>query len=185
LFSWSCASGVPKVPLLHNSTLAFLVINEVKGFCRNVLHVLRSCPQPRFWATFFRDKESQPLMTPEILLVDDNDIQAATRKAILARSGHSVAVAQDGYQALQLLEEARAVRLVITDHLMPRMKGPQFVAELRRRFPHLPVLVLSGLEEAEEQYVGLDVLFRVKPLPPDELLALTRSLLISPIGRTA
>lgn len=127
-------------------------------------------------------------MAPEILLVDDNDIQAATRKAILSRAGRSVLIASNAVQALQLLDSkdrAAAIRLVITDHLMPRMNGPEFVAKLRVRFPHLPVLVLSGLPEAEDSYVDLDVLFRVKPLPPDDLLALVRSLLSEPIGRTA
>jgi len=127
-------------------------------------------------------------MAPEILLVDDNDIQAATRKAILTRSGRSVVVASGAPQALRLLDNkdrAAAVRLVITDHLMPGMNGPEFVAQLRERFPDLPVLVLSGLPEAEDAYVNLDVLFRVKPLPPDDLLALVRSLLSEPMGRTA
>jgi len=39
------------------------------------------------------------------------------------------------------------------------------------------VVVLSGLAEAEDDYDDLDVIFRVKPFPPDELLALVRSLL--------
>jgi CheY-like chemotaxis protein len=127
-------------------------------------------------------------MTADILLVDDNSIQSTTRKAILARSGRSVAVASDGRQALALLEEAdenRPVRLVVTDHLMPGMNGPEFVGELRARFPDLPVLVLSGMAEAEDEYENLDVIFRVKPFPPDELLGLVRSLLTGLIARTA
>lgn len=126
-------------------------------------------------------------MTAEILLVDDNYIQATTRKAILMRSGRNVAVASDGREALELLAQPSgiAVRLVITDHLMPGMNGPQFVAELRKREPHLPVLVVSGMAEADEEYRNLDVLFRVKPFPPDELLALVRSLLSEPMSRTA
>jgi len=127
-------------------------------------------------------------MSTDILLVDDNSIQATTRKAILMRSGRSVAVASDGRQALLLLEDpeiVRRVRLVVTDHLMPGMNGPQFVSQLRDRFPDLPVLVLSGMAEAEEEYRDLDVIFRVKPFPPDELLALVRSLLNEPMSRTA
>lgn len=128
-------------------------------------------------------------MRPDILLVDDNGIQAATRKAILARLGRNVIVAGDGAQALKLLDQvtpnSRPVGLVITDHLMPGMNGPQFVAQLRDRFPQLPVLVLSGLAEAEDAYVDLDVTFRMKPLPPDELLLLVRTLLGEPITRTA
>jgi CheY-like chemotaxis protein len=126
-------------------------------------------------------------MTAEILLVDDNCIQATTRKAILMRSGRNVAVGCDGPQALDMLAEPSGgnVRLVITDHLMPGMNGPQFVAKLRAANPELPVLVLSGLPEAEEEYRNLDVMFRVKPFPPDELLTLVRSVLNEPMSRTA
>jgi CheY-like chemotaxis protein len=127
-------------------------------------------------------------MTADILLVDDNAIQASTRKAILTRSGRSVVVACDGEEALEMLDgvgSARPVGLVVTDHLMPGMHGPEFVALLRARFPQMPVLVLSGMSEAEEAYDDLDVVFRVKPLPPEELLALARSLLTGPIAKTA
>ena len=127
-------------------------------------------------------------MIADILLVDDNCIQATTRKAILARSGHSVAVACNGEQALLMLEQtglASPVALIVTDHLMPGMNGPAFIDQLRSRFPSLPVLVLSGLAEAEDEYRNLDVIFRVKPFAPDELLALVRSLLNQPIRRTA
>lgn len=127
-------------------------------------------------------------MTAEILLVDDNCIQATTRKAILARSGRSVALASDGRQALEFLREndrSHPVGLVVTDHLMPGMNGPEFVAQLRLAWPTLPVLVLSGLAEAEDEYSHLDVMFRVKPFPPDELLSLVRSVLHDPLSRTA
>ncbi len=127
-------------------------------------------------------------MIADILLVDDNCIQATTRKAILSRSGRNVAVACDGPQALAMLDQAgglRPVGLVMTDHLMPGMNGPEFVAALRNRFPDLPVVVLSGLADAEDEYSLLDVLFRVKPCPPDDLLAIVRSVLDQPLSRTA
>ncbi|HEX3660293.1 MAG TPA: response regulator [Acidobacteriaceae bacterium] len=127
-------------------------------------------------------------MATDILLVDDNCIQATTRKTILARSGRSVAVASDGRQALAFLTESDRlcpVGLVLTDHFMPGMNGPEFVSLLRLSYPDLPVLVLSGFAEAEDEYRHLDVMFRVKPFPPDELLALVRSVLHEPMGRTA
>jgi len=126
-------------------------------------------------------------MTADILLVDDNAIQAATRKAILTRASRSVVVACDGRQALEFLNQGtgpRPVGMVVTDHLMPGMNGPEFVARLRERFPHVPVLVLSGLADAEDAYENLDVIFRLKPLPPDELLSLVRSLM-EPMERIA
>jgi hypothetical protein len=45
--------------------------------------------------------------------------------------------------------------------------------------------VLSGMEDAEEAYEDLDVVFRMKPLPPDDLLHLVRTLLSEAVGKTA
>ncbi len=60
---------------------------------------------------------------------------------------------------------------------MPSMNGAQFVRELRKLHPDLPVMVISGMEEAEPEYEGLDVQFLVKPLSPDLMLAHLRHLL--------
>ena len=127
-------------------------------------------------------------MTAEILLVDDNPVQAATRKAILSLHGRSVAVAVNAYRALEMLEDPElfnSVGLVITDHFMPDLNGPAFVDLLRRRLPAMPVLVLSGLPDAEEEYAGMDVVFRAKPILPDQLLLLVDSFLDEPMRRTA
>jgi len=127
-------------------------------------------------------------MTAEILLVDDSPIQAATRQAILSLPGRIVAVAESAHRALEILEDNEllySLGLVITDHWMPDINGPQFVGLLRRRLPAIPVLVLSGLPDIEEEYAGLDVIVRVKPIAPDQLLALVDSLLDQPMSRTA
>ncbi len=57
------------------------------------------------------------------------------------------------------------------------MNGSSFIRALRVSHPDLPVMVISGLEEAETEYEGMGVLFRVKPLLPETLLAEVRSLL--------
>jgi DNA-binding response OmpR family regulator len=62
------------------------------------------------------------------------------------------------------------IGLIITDHIMPEMSGAAFVKELRRTRLDMPVMVISGLEEAEQEYVGMNVLFRLKPLLPENLL---------------
>jgi CheY-like chemotaxis protein len=123
-----------------------------------------------------------------ILLVDDNPVQAATRKAILTFSGNQVSVATNAQEALTLLENpdfAKNINLIITDHLMPHMNGPQFVARLRVQLPNVPVLVLSGLPDAEAEYDGMNILYRLKPLDPEELIRLAQSLPTSALGRTA
>jgi CheY-like chemotaxis protein len=115
-----------------------------------------------------------------VLLVDDNAIQAATRQTVLKRAGYSVETALNPARALEMLHDhARPmdVGAVITDHIMPGMNGAEFVRELRKTMPLLPIIVISGLEEAEDEYEGLDVRFLLKPLPPDQLIANVRDVL--------
>jgi len=112
--------------------------------------------------------------TSAILLIDDNAVQAATRQTILKRAGYYVIAVLSPQRALEQLQNHEfpaEIKLVITDHLMPGMMGAEFVRELRKTYPTMPVLVISGLEEAEDEYKTLDVLFRMKPLLPDHLLA--------------
>ena len=114
-----------------------------------------------------------------ILLIDDNAIQAATRQAILKRSGYFVIAVLDPLRALEQFrsdEFPAPIGLVITDHLMPGMTGSDFVKKLRETHPSMPVLVISGLEEAQDEYAGLNVLFRLKPLHPDHLVACVKDL---------
>lgn len=115
-----------------------------------------------------------------VLLVDDNAIQAATRQTILRRAGYSVQTALNPTRALEMLQDgnvAASIGAVITDHIMPGMNGSEFVRELRKTMPSLPILVISGLEEAEDEYEGMDVRFLLKPLPPDQLIANVRRVL--------
>jgi DNA-binding NtrC family response regulator len=118
-------------------------------------------------------------MTSTLLLIDDNAVQAATRQTILKRAGYFVIAALNSERALEQIQNDEfpsEIGLVVTDHLMPGMSGVEFVRALRKTHPKLPVLVISGLLEAEDEYVGLDVTFRMKPLMPDLLLATVHQL---------
>ena len=91
-------------------------------------------------------------LAPAVLLIDDNAIQAATRQTILRRAGYFVIAALNPQRALEQFQNNEfpaEIGLVITDHIMPGMNGAEFVRELRKTHPDLPVLVISGLEEAE------------------------------------
>ncbi len=115
-----------------------------------------------------------------ILLIDDNAVQAATRQAILKRAGYYVFAVLNPMRALEQFKTndfPAEICLVVTDHLMPGMTGAEFVRALREKHKDLPVLVISGLEEAEQEYQGLNVQFRLKPLMPDHLLASVERLL--------
>lgn len=121
-------------------------------------------------------------MARAVLLVDDNAVQAAVRQTILKRDGYDVYVALSPTRALEQFTAADfpvPIGLILTDHLMPGMNGAEFVRKLRERHFGLPILVISGLEEAESEYAGLGVAFRTKPLLPETLLALVHDLLAS------
>ena len=127
-----------------------------------------------------KDPEMNPVMGCNILLLDDNAIQAATRQSILKRAGYGVTAALNPTRALEQFRTGNfpaEISAVITDHMMPGMNGAEFVRELRKIFPEMPVIVISGLEEAQDEYDGLNVRFLLKPLPPDHLLANIRDLL--------
>ena len=113
-----------------------------------------------------------------ILLVDDNAVQALTRKAILVHAGMDVVTADSAEAAFAALEQdqSQGINLVITDHIMPGESGCHFVERLWERRAGLPVMVLSGLAEAEADYTGLDITFRSKPIHPSELIDLASRL---------
>ncbi len=113
-------------------------------------------------------------MQATILLIDDNAVQAATRQTILKRAGYFVIPVlhpQRALEQIQAHEFTETIDLVITDHIMPGMNGAEFVRQLRHLQPEVPVLVISGLDEAEDAYRDLHVTFRLKPLQPHNLLA--------------
>lgn len=117
-----------------------------------------------------------------ILVVDDNPVQALTRKSILARAGYeaqTVYSAEDAFKAIDS-DEAQSIGMVITDHIMPGESGSHFVEQLWHRRAGLRIMVLSGLADAEAEYAGLDVIFRAKPIHPEELIALVGQVTGSP-----
>lgn len=120
-----------------------------------------------------------------ILIVDDNPIQAVTRRMILERSHIPATIASTGRQALDRLDAGESFSMVISDHFMPEMSGPELVKNLRERFQDLPILVLSGMAEAEAEYEDMNVLFRTKPLPPDELVSTVKAVLFPRMTQTA
>ena len=129
------------------------------------------------------EQEASKSASSALLLIYDNAVQAATRQAILKRAGYYVFAVLNPLRALEQFQTndfPAEICMVITDHMMPGMTGAEFVRALREKQKDLPVLVISGLEEAEGEYQGLNVQFRVKPLMPDNLLASVQRMLSLP-----
>jgi CheY-like chemotaxis protein len=111
-----------------------------------------------------------------VLLVDDDPSVRALLSRQLERAGFETHEAEDGIDGLVKLRN-RLPKIIISDLEMPRMSGIEFVSVVRRRFPFIPVIVLSGSirndvpEEAEP-----DGWFEKGALDISELLQTLRAL---------
>ena len=119
----------------------------------------------------------------QALLLDDNTVQLTIREMVLRRAEVESHVATKAQSALALLRSdpgQNNIAAVITDHLMPDMDGVDFVRELRSFNREVPVIVISGLPDAEQEYAGLNVIFRAKPCDPEDLISLVKTALKDP-----
>ncbi len=84
-----------------------------------------------------------------ILVVDDSAAQRDYLCTLLHNHGYRTFQARDGLEGLSMLRAHPEIRLVLTDHQMPRMTGLQMVEQLRRvrSADELAVIALSGAEE--------------------------------------
>jgi two-component system, cell cycle response regulator len=85
-----------------------------------------------------------------ILVVDDNRLNRIKLTHSLGQQGHTVTMAEQGRQALDLLRE-QPFDLVLLDILMPEMDGYQVLAEMKRDtvLREIPVIVISAVDEME------------------------------------
>jgi DNA-binding NtrC family response regulator len=117
----------------------------------------------------------------QVLLLDDDPAQLAVRQLLLLRMGGIESqIAIEASSALDLLrsESGRAtIGVVITDHVMPDVDGPEFVRQLRSFNHQMPVIVVSGMPDADSAYDGLDVVFLMKPCEPEQLIAVIKNAL--------
>ena len=124
-------------------------------------------------------------MSAHILVVDDEKAIGLALKGILGDEGYEVSLAQDGAEALALVEE-EAPDLVLLDIWMPGMDGLEVLERLKRRQSALPVIMISGHANVEmavkaTRLGAFD--FIEKPLDMDKILLAARNALA--LGRLA
>jgi len=78
-----------------------------------------------------------------ILLIDDDEAVRTVLARLLTTGDHEVVALEDGRGAAAAVEE-HEIELVITDLIMPGQEGMTTIGELRRRWPELPILAISG-----------------------------------------
>jgi signal transduction histidine kinase/ActR/RegA family two-component response regulator len=85
-----------------------------------------------------------------VLVVEDEDEVRALASEFLSSAGYSVLTAKDGVEALEISERfAGAIQLLLTDVVMPKMRGTELAQEMKTRFPRLRVVYMSGYLEQD------------------------------------
>jgi DNA-binding NarL/FixJ family response regulator len=116
-----------------------------------------------------------------ILVVDDNLGTRLSVSDYLEMSGYSVITAEDGQEALSLIDKYHP-HLIVTDINMPKLNGYELVQQVRKRpaFRLLPVVFLTERSSTEERIKGYQLgcdLYLPKPFEMKELSAVIRNLL--------
>jgi len=84
---------------------------------------------------------------PRILVIDDDPDMRALLEQTLKSAGHEVELAADGREGVAQYRANKA-DLVITDLYMPRQEGLETITELRKHFPEVAIIAVSGRDTA-------------------------------------
>ena len=128
-----------------------------------------------------------PRATGESLLVIEDDPEVLDLAVIMLESlGYEVVSAQDGAQALAVLEATPRIDLVLSDVMLPGgLLGPEVIQRARQARPNLRVLFMSGYADAEARSSGLlaeGATVLSKPFRRHDLACQLRVALAEPVG---
>jgi CheY-like chemotaxis protein len=85
-----------------------------------------------------------------MLIVDDDAVFCEIADELFSTLGYTVRCADDGFEALAMMKEALP-DIIISDLNLPKMSGFELLSIIRRRFPQIPVIAMSG------EYMGTDL----------------------------
>ena len=89
------------------------------------------------------DQNNQASVQHSILVIDDDKNIRTLLRTILEREGYRVVDALDGDKGIRRYQES-PTDLVITDLIMPGKEGIETIRDLRREFPHVKIIAVSG-----------------------------------------
>jgi PAS domain S-box-containing protein len=95
------------------------------------------------------EADAAPFQPLVIVAVDDDALVLTNTVAMLEDLGHTCHAASTGDEALAILEQDDRIDLVITDQIMPEMTGLQLVQAVRKRWPEIAVMLVTGYAEAD------------------------------------
>jgi CheY-like chemotaxis protein len=149
-----------------------------RGSCIDLFLPVAALPAQRQAAPAAIEPDEPPAPVPEltILLVDDDDLVRSGAVSMLEDLGHRILEACSGEQALAALERHDDIALMLTDHVMPGMKGLELIAQARKLRPGLGVVLATGYAELQPTDALGDVPRLAKPFTQSELQRMIASL---------
>lgn len=123
-------------------------------------------------------------MKHKILIVDDEPINLDFFDVMLSRLGFQVEMAEDGEEALDLIQEDKP-DLIILDNIMPKMTGWEFTRLLKRskayeQYSDIPIIMFSAMDAVKDKIEGFELGIEdyiTKPFNFSEVLARIRAVL--------
>ena len=120
-------------------------------------------------------------MTPQILVVEDEDALSTLLQYNLEKEGYAVRLAADGEEALVQVDE-RLPDLIVLDWMLPKISGIEVCRRLRGRVEtrNVPIVMLTARGEESDRIRGLDTGaddYVIKPFSMTELTARLRAVL--------
>ncbi len=115
-----------------------------------------------------------------VLVVEDEEIVRQVTCDIIRSDGYNVIEATNALSALELCEQSPNIDLVLTDLVMPKMNGPEFIKKLSSKFPKIGVVFMSGYNSDAAFGKGLlqeNASFIQKPFMPKALLKIVKDTL--------
>jgi CheY-like chemotaxis protein len=94
-----------------------------------------------------------------ILIVDDDVFFQNIMSLRLSQLSHQVSMAQDGKQAMEMIEQNANIDLIVCDINMPVLTGPSFIWSIKRFYPkELPkIVIVSSLNDGEAFMKNIDI----------------------------
>lgn len=121
-----------------------------------------------------------------ILVVDDDPCLRQTLVQILRKAGYEAFFAENAQKSLLCLQ-ARNYDLIILDRKMPDMSGMALLSVIRKTYPALPVVFLTGNRSPELEREAWENGVRgylVKPINPEKIIILVRTLCLAPLRKS-
>jgi len=89
----------------------------------------------------------------KLLIIDDDEHIRAKLLYFLYEKGYDVTSASDGSEGLKLIENDRqGFDLIITDIVMPQISGISLISIIKKKFPDIPVIAITGWGEYPEAF---------------------------------